>query len=217
MSAPQGRCYSEQMCSWQAWYLVFGFVANCWMNAVVVNQLYKMLGYSNRRLHYYPPTQRFVTQQAGAVYLYAAALALFGAWNIQWLPDKVSACSGFACFPLECDLPSTLFFGVIFAPAFMVIPLIYAIWVAVDVLWWRKLLPPRGRRRKLVLYFARLMGVCIIMWLPFLVICTIGNNVQLSSWTFWAGSVWSHLQGIVSVELCAHVPKKIFMKLSIPC
>ena len=203
MSAPEGSYYSEAMCGWQSWYLVFGFTANCWMNAVIVHELYRMLRFSQQRKRYTPPTRAKVLRQAALVYGYAMALAFLGAWNIPWMPHKTAVYSGFACFPMEYDFESTLFYWLFFIPAFLLIPCLYAIWVGYDVLWRRKMIPPMGRRRTLAVYFSRLVAVYLFMWIPFLLICTIGNNTNISGWIYWSGATWSHLQGLVSAILSA--------------
>jgi hypothetical protein len=205
LSAPGSSYYSEVMCGWQAWYLAFGFTANCWMNGVIVHQLHKMLRFSHIRRRYTPPTIKYVILQACAVYLYSVCIAFLGVWNIRWLPLKTSANKGFACFPMEYDLGSTLFYWLVFVPAVLMLPALYAMWVAFDV-WRKKMLPPMGRRRNLVIYFSRLIVVYLFMWLPFLVVCTVGNSTSVSSWVYWSGAAWSHVQGMVSSLLSMTKP-----------
>mmetsp|Transcript_27214 Transcript_27214/g.44996 ORF Transcript_27214/g.44996 Transcript_27214/m.44996 type:complete len:445 (-) Transcript_27214:1691-3025(-) len=197
MSAPGSSYYSERMCGFQSFYLTFGFTANCWMNAVIVYQLHKMLRQSNMRRRYYPPTHYRVLYEAAAVYLYSTVLGLLGVWNIHWLPHKSKNYHGLNCFPMEYDFASSLVYWLVFIPAMMVIPIAYAIWVTCDVLW-RKLLPPLGRRRALVVYFSRLVFVYLFMWVPFLIVCTLGNVMPLPDWVYWSGAAWAHLQGLVS-------------------
>ena len=57
---------------------IFGFAANCWMNAVISHQLFKMLRVSHSSGRYVAPTIMHVGKQTLAVYTYAAILA--SAW-----------------------------------------------------------------------------------------------------------------------------------------
>ena len=209
MSAPEGTYYSEAMCGWQSWYLVFGFTANCWMNAVIARELYRMLTSSQAYQHYQPPTRRQVIRQAMAVHIYAMSWAFLGTWNIVWLPHKTIVRSGFACFPMEYDFASTLFYWLVFTPAFLAIPLFYVLFVSIQ-LWRRQLMPPPGKRRRLVWYFARLIAVYFGMWFPMMVVCSIGSNTNLSDWIYWSGAAWSHLQGLVSAVLSATYKEDIW-------
>jgi hypothetical protein len=98
---------------------------------------------------------------------------------------------------MEYDQTSTLFWWLLFVPCFLGLPVAYFTYVIFDI-WKRGLLPPMGRRRNLSLYFFRLVFVYFFMWFPFALICTVGNFVNISSWIFWAGAAWSHLQGLAS-------------------
>ena len=59
---------------------IFGFAANCWMNAVISHQLFKMLRMSHTTGGYVAPTIRYVGKQTLAVYTYAACLASACTW-----------------------------------------------------------------------------------------------------------------------------------------
>ena len=197
MSAPQKEYYSEMMCGFQSFYLVWGYTSNCWMNGVIVYQIHKLLRHSHIRRRYMPPSRRHVMIHASIVYTYATFWGLLGVWNISWLPHKTSAFYGFACFPIEYDLASTIFWWLLFAPAFLMLPILYVVYVIYDI-WKRDLLPKQGRRRNLSIYFFRLIFVYFFMWTPSLVICLVGNFVKISPWVYWAGAAWSHLQGLAS-------------------
>jgi hypothetical protein len=106
LSAPKGEFYSEQMCSFQSWYLTFGISANCWMNGVISFQIHRLLTYSNVRRRYEPPRRMQVCGHAVLVYLYAACLGLFGIFDLPG--HKTHLLYGFVCFPKEYDLASTL-------------------------------------------------------------------------------------------------------------
>lgn len=201
MSATVSTYYSEVMCGWQTFYLVWGFTSNCWMNAVIAHQLYTMLRISHFRGRYHPPKRTRVALQALCVYLYAAVIAALSTWNIPAVPLRAGSYSGFACFPKDYDVPSSIFFWLVFVPAFLLIPLGYVL-VCVIIVFRRGMLPPIGRRRNLAVYFFRLVFVFVAMWLPFIIITFIVGPARPgaeSSWLFWTGAAWSHLQGLASV------------------
>ena len=192
MSATVSTYYSEVMCGWQTFYLVWGFTANCWMNAVIAHQLYKMLRVSHFRGRYHPPTRKRVALQALCVYLYAAVIATLSTWNIPAVPLRAGSYSGFACFPKGYDVPSSIFFWLVFVPAFLLIPLGYVL-VCVIIVFRRGMLPPIGRRRNLAVYFFRLVFVFVAMWLPFIIIAFIVGPARPgveSSWLPWTSAAW---------------------------
>lgn len=196
MSSAAYTYYSEVMCRWQTWYLVWGFTSNCWMNAVVSHQLYTMLRISHRRGRYNPPTRKRVALHAACVYLNAGIIACIATWQVPFLPFKSGSYQGLACFPKDYDNASTLFFWLVFVPTFLLIPFGYFLWCCVEIL--RKgMLPPVGLRRDLALYFFRLFLVFFFMWLPFIIFAFVTRNEN--SWVGWFGAAWSHLQGLVSV------------------
>lgn len=59
------------------------------------------------------------------------------------------------------------------------------------------MLPSRGRRRALALFFFRLILVFVFMWLPSLAFIFVGGAWS-SPWLAWAGGTWSHLQSAAS-------------------
>jgi hypothetical protein len=205
MSAPGGAYVSEVMCTFQAFYLPFGFAANCWMNTVITYQIHRLLKDSHACRRYVPPTRVGVAKQTMAVYLYACILATIGLFDLPWL-NKSYLVRGFSCFPMEHDFTSSLVYWLVFIPAVMGLPIMYSAYVAYDI-YKRSLLPNEGRRHDLAVYYFRLVFVYFGMWLPFLLIFFIASFLQMNPWVFWVGSTWSHLQGLVSA-LVAIVTKK---------
>jgi hypothetical protein len=205
MSAPGGAYVSEVMCTFQAFYLPFGFTANCWMNAVITYQIHKLLKDSHACRRYVPPTRIGIAKQTTAVYLYACLLATIGLFDLPWL-HKSYLVRGFACFPMEHDFASAFVYWLLFIPAMLGLPIMYAAYVSYDI-YKRSLLPKEGSRHDLVVYYFRLVLVYFGMWLPYLLLLAIGNFLQMSPWIFWAASTWSHLQGLASA-LVAILTKK---------
>ena len=168
---------------------------------MITYQLYTMLRLSHFRGRYNPPTTKRVGKESMAVYLYSALIASIATWSIPGLPFEGGSYNGFACFPKDYDTASTIFFWLVFVPAFLLIPLGYVCWCAARILW-KGWIPPAGRRRNLAVYFFRLIFVFVAMWLPFIIIAFVwapASSSQNSYWVLWVGASWSHLQGLVSV------------------
>jgi hypothetical protein len=201
MSATISEFYSEAMCGFQAFYLIWAFTSNAWINAVITFQIHKLLRDSNVRRHYKPPTTKSATKHAIAVYIFATFMGLISAFSIPWLPLETHLYSGFACLGMEYDRASTFFFWLAFVPLVMGIPILYATYVTYDI-WKRKLLPPIGRRRALTIFLLRLVFLYFAIW-PFVITTAlIGNFVPLSPWISWTGQLISHFQGLLSVLFC---------------
>ena len=200
-----GYYYSPTACRMQSMYLIWGAGANTWINAVVAYEVRKLLRSSYIRKHYIPPTRKRVVLKSLIVYVYVAFVAFCGLgfdW-MAWLPHTTLSLSGLACIPVEYNLASSLFFWLVFVPAFMGIPIVYVGFVIWDVLY-HKLLPPRGRRRMLATYFFRIVVAFFIMWLPTVIFFYGFSN--FNPWVVWASGVWAHLQGFVSTTVSLMKP-----------
>ena len=158
LNASLGQFWSAAACKWQSVYIIWGAGSNLWLNAVVAWEIRKMLRSSRQRQRYFPPKRRKVVFQALAVYGYCLILGLLGITNWEDLPHQTRAEAGLLCVPLAHDFASELVFWLVFIPAFMWIPLMIVFYVIYDI-WAHKLLPPRGKRRLLGLYFFRLVMV----------------------------------------------------------
>ena len=122
-----------------------------------------MLRCGARMERYFPPTRKQVICESLGVYLWMAFVA---SWVfVPFLPHEIALSAGLACLPHEYDAASTIFLWVVFMPAFALLPTTYAMYVTLDV-WYNKLLPPTGKRRDLAVYFARIVAVFLLMWVP---------------------------------------------------
>mmetsp|Transcript_3957 Transcript_3957/g.5771 ORF Transcript_3957/g.5771 Transcript_3957/m.5771 type:complete len:699 (+) Transcript_3957:190-2286(+) len=200
MNAVHRRYVGEAMCGWQTWYAIFGFAANCWMNAVISNQLFTMLKVAHSHGRYAPPTIRHVGKQTLIVYTYAALLASVCTWNVFGIPYKGGIYQGYACLVKDYDDPSTIFFWLGFLPLCVFIPMAYVIYCIVRV-FRNGMLPPPGQRSTLYMYFS-LIFVFVFMWLPFILITFAWGPARPgvdSTWVLWIGAQFSHLQGLATV------------------
>jgi hypothetical protein len=205
LNAVNGEYWSSWMCNFQQWYCVFGIGANAWLNAVITQQLHTMLRFSHQRRRYKSPTRIQVSKQALAVYFYCAFLGTWGLIDNENFPYHTGLTVGLACLPIERDTQSTIFFWLCFFPLFVGIPVVYVVYVCYDVMVVRKLLPPKGKRRVLSVYFFRLIMVFLIMWLPTFIVLFVAAP-WLPTWAHFAGGTWSHLQGAVSAVVSLFKP-----------
>jgi hypothetical protein len=207
LNAASGHYYSSEMCQFQSFYVAWAVTANSWVNAAIARQLHLMLRSSYTiRIRYHVPTILQVSKEAALCYLFATFVAswVFIGANLEWWPHRTAAMSGQVCLPEEFDLGSTLFFYLVFVPCMTIIPLLYAAWVCFDI-WKNNLMPSRGKRRLLSIYFVRIIAVFVGMWLPFIVLVYIAGY-WLSPWVLWTGGVFAHLQALASAAMSLHKP-----------
>ena len=201
LSAPQREYFSEWMCGFQSFYLNWSFISNAWLNGMIVYQIHKMLRQSNVRHRYTPPTHARVMMHAACVYTYAAFWGFLCGFNLEFLPHSSHLYYGFACMPMEYNMASTLFFWLVYIPFTLGLPLLYAVYVLVDIIK-NKLLPPTGKRRALTMFLLRLCFLYFAVWFPFLVLFLVGNFVVINPLIHWTGAAISHLQGLFSAVFC---------------
>lgn len=188
-------------CKFQAWYCVFGWTANMWMNAVISWRLLDLLRKSNKSQRYVIPPSRAVISNALSVYLYACFMASWTLLDI--FPHRARPVAGVACLPTEYSRTSLLFFWIVFMPLMLGIPIGYVAWV-VYVCHKKKLLPKGGKRRFLALYFLRLIVSFLVMWVPSIIFIYVLSAKWW--WTAIFGGTWSHMQGLVSAIMCLQKP-----------
>lgn len=160
------RHVTRGQCNFQMWYSQWSLVATCWINVVMAREVHKLLRASKVRRRYSPPQPRTVVLQS--LVIYALAATVCGLPFIEFLPLKPRLVHGFVCLPYEYSLASSLFQHLVYVQLQIGIPLIFVIYVAVDIIH-NQLLPKRGRRRELGLYFCRICFVFIVCMTPTLV------------------------------------------------
>lgn len=197
-----GHFWSARMCRWQSFYLTWGISCNAWLSAVVCWEILRLLRSSRIQKHYEPPTKKQIRLYALAVNLFCMFLASWGVFEFPWLPHRTNVHSGIACAPLEFNSSSTLFFWLCFMPLFVVIPSFYIAYVIFIILR-RNLLPPKGRRRVLSIYFFRLVAV-FYLWVPCMVVFFALGKV--SSWAVFFSATFAHTQAAVMAALALLKP-----------
>ena len=156
MSALHDGYTSWEMCQFQVFYLMFGGAANCWLNGVIAWEVYTLLRSSQIRRRYFPPTDKKVYITSLSVYaiaLVAASLPLVGT-VVDWIPEP-GIQAGFLCQPMVENWRHTVVWWVVMAPLTFGLPYVFASYVFYDVIIRSKLLPPKGKRRELTIYFFR--------------------------------------------------------------
>ena len=185
MSAPGSDFYSEAMCGFQSFYLIFAFAGNAWTNVIIFHQVNKLLEYSQNRRRYFPPTKQQVFCHVGMVYTYALIWAALMAFPIKGMPIQTKLYYGFACFPMEQDETSTWFFYFAFLPAILLFPFIYTLYVMGRILV-KQMLPKEGKRRNLSIFLMRLILLYFVGWLPFLLLALMYVHRMARSMIFFA-------------------------------
>lgn len=197
--AAAGGFTDPALCKFQSFYLIWSAASDSWLNAVVAFEIHRLLKASNRRLRYFPPTNKAVGCKSVIVYLFAAFLASWGVVSVPWLPHRTNAANGLVCLPVEFNRASTIFFWVVFFPLLIAIPLVYAVCVTCHVLY-KGLLPPSGKKREISIFFLRIIVVFGLMWLPALLIFfALGGT---NPWVLYFSAIWAHMQGTVSAAVC---------------
>eukprot|EP00934_Nitzschia_sp_Nitz4_P007200 Nitzschia sp. Nitz4//scaffold412_size15754//14061//14756//NITZ4_008873-RA/size15754-exonerate_est2genome-gene-0.2-mRNA-1//-1//CDS//3329551330//7190//frame0 len=177
---------------------MFGNSANSWLNGLMAWEVYKLLRSSHIRRRYFPPTDRQVYVSSFACFaiaMVAGGLPLLGS-VVSWLPPP-GIQAGFLCLPAEQNLTHTLVWWFFMAPISFAVPYVYAAWVFFDVIVRSKLLPPKGKRRELTVYFFRIGTMFLFLWTPTIAIMSIFQGL-LSPWWSWGIGLFSHTQGLVS-------------------
>jgi hypothetical protein len=113
--------------------------------------------------------------------------------------------SGFYCYSGSHDRASDVYYWLAFVPLSFAIPYLYVFWVFFDVIFRSNLLPARGKRRDLSVYFFRISFVFLFMWMPAIVMVFMVRG-RAHPWAVWAVGTWSHLQGLVSASIACLKP-----------
>jgi hypothetical protein len=168
----------------------FHTAANMWLNAFIVYQIHTMLLKAQRFERTAPPTVRQVLCQVAVFYFFAG---LWAAWSLvlllqgsnifentdaAWLTSKALMC---------CP------------------PFLYTLGACLHV-WWKKLLPSKGRTRILSLYFLRVVLVFLLTWVPFLILVDVTYYKTASLWMLGLAYYFASLQGLLSAVVAMGKP-----------
>ena len=121
MSAFKESYWSPSMCRYQAWYVMFGFAANAWMNALVSYEIHKLLRSSLIRKRYFPPSIPKVIRSGLVMYFIAAVISTIPLLNLDFILVEPYL-QKYACFPSDYDAKSELFSWLVYIPLVFIIP-----------------------------------------------------------------------------------------------
>mmetsp|Transcript_26843 Transcript_26843/g.58980 ORF Transcript_26843/g.58980 Transcript_26843/m.58980 type:complete len:417 (-) Transcript_26843:55-1305(-) len=188
-------------CQIQSVYLIFGFTASPWMNALTGHELCRLLQANRWAQTYEPPTRKRALANVTCVYLWSFFIAF---WTlIPGLPHRAHVVGGVVCVPTEYNTASTIFFWLVFTPAFNLIPLGYTVYITISI-WCDGSIRRASSARSLAIFFVRILLIFFFFWAP--TICFMYIVPMREPWLFWSGASWSHLQGLASAILCLTKP-----------
>lgn len=214
----KGAYWSEAVCEWQNFFVVFGFTGSFWMNALVAFEVYKMLRMTRKLESYMAPSRRTVLLRCMMVYAFACFMASWGLWGV--IPMKVQLHRGALCLANETSAESALFFWAFAAFWTSGLPIMIALFVGV-MTWYNRLLPTKaelaavaeatswnvveaGKKRRqcrrakqareISLYFIRIF-ICLLLWFP-TTVCYFDLRSVLP---LFIASTWCFCQAIVQV------------------
>ena len=184
----------DSACNLQSVYTVFGAAASMWVSSLVAHELRRLAASLGRGEAYLPPTGGAVLVRILCVYLLCLFLALLVV--IPGVPAEPGYIRGFACFPIEYDLPSAIFLWTCIANLGLVVPLGIMLWS-----FWQayKTVPPSTVKSSKIdhaifVFFAKLMAVFLFFWVPSAILMCMA---PLNSHAIFYSGLLTHLQGTV--------------------
>lgn len=190
-----GHYISDWMCQVQHFYLAVGVGGNTWLNATVAFQLYRLLRKSKFpqfKRQYKPPTHKDARRHSLLVYLGVIAVSCLYYIPIPGDPLEIVSHKGMFCLAGEGSRTSSLTFWLVMLPSIVLVPLGIVLWTSFQVIRYN-MLPMRGRRRALAVFFTRLLFVFVIMWMPAILFIFIGGTWG-RPWLAMGGATWSLMQ-----------------------
>lgn len=176
---------SAHMCYLQSWATMFGLSGSAYMNAVLANEVHKMLLSGQEFLRYAPPSARQVAARSTGVLLFAAFVASWGVVQFENSPHRTLLFGGIACMPQHYNLATSLFYFLFFFPLVLLGPVAYVFYLAFRI-WYKEMIPARGKRKALATFLFRLVAIFLIMWIPSLLLVAVFNQ-WVPTWGEWAG------------------------------
>jgi hypothetical protein len=141
--------------------LIFYWVSNLFLNAVIVYELNVLIAKSYKRIRYRPPTLKRIHKQVAVVYFFGILMVVWINLDVSW--------SFYDMKSYKFGSPDDGIFGqlggAITVMSVLMIPVIYAIFIRIRI-WKKKLLPKIGRTKVLSLFFMRIIAVFILGYLP---------------------------------------------------
>lgn len=170
----------------------FYAAANLWLNGVIIAQVYYVLRNSSPTKKIPPPSTKLVIKQSLAIYVFSAGCFMWAYYL-------------YARGLIDHSLTRVVNLWVSTRALLVIPPLLFCLWVCFDV-WYRDLLPKRGRTRVLSLFFLRVIVVFLVTWIPYFIIYEVAWNITYSTWMVNISYYLSSIQGTVSVLVALSKP-----------
>ena len=189
---------SVNACTVVGWNDVYWWCANLWMSFAVFYQLHKMLSAAKVMKRHKPPPLKRITIDCTMIHVFSMIMACLPLIPADWIP-KATGDSGCEAYPLADNLGQTIFYWAFFMPVTALIPVSITTFLCFNI-WWKKLLPPNGKSRDLLVYFARLL------FLVYTVIIVVVVAFFFDQWVQAIAFMIFNLTGFVQV--CLALMKK---------
>ena len=201
----------------------FYYFTNVYMNAILANEIYKLVVNSNQRRRTNPPSSIKVITQVGTVYFFTTCLATWYLLHVPWSPlgfENMTYCIPKTGSPTQSFSSSsyksnqeqqldqqdqdhdqqqhsnqifTEFTSTLMGVGIVIPPFIYVFYTGFTV-WYKQLLPFRGRTRIISYYFFRIMLVFTCFYIPNIFIVVVlmntissdGNPNVYDNTRFWS-------------------------------
>ena len=168
--------------------IVFSTTANMWCNGVVGYQVYRLLKNSHQARRVNAPTIRRVLIELTCVYIFAGGLAGLFVYagnqqdSLVLDSDNSTVINGAS---------GAVLYMTIFGP---ILPLLYISYVCIQI-YRNNLLPITGRTRTIAIYFARIVLVFFVFYLPGTIFFVSGLASSEVGWLRNIGTLIFALQG----------------------
>jgi len=191
---------SQTSCRLQSIYIVFVTTCRAYLTAILATELQYMLVSSTKCLRYEPPTHARATKYSLLVYLWSLILALWTSlgydWNIYPAPPQLR--QGLVCMPIDGNPLTQWILWTLVAPVTTLGPFLYSFIIAYKV---RKLLPRKGQRRTLALYYFRIALGWFVLFIPPYV-ALVALQTELPKWMVGIAGILGQSQVLVAA-LCS--------------
>ena len=194
-------------CSWQSFYVIFGFSGSIWMQVVIASEIRGMVHCVHEQRAYSQPTTCKVTAQVACIYALSAFWACWIFLGTAYggpLPIKENAIGGLACMPVPYSFGSEMFLWGAFLIPVALLPLCIVGGIVLGTRHMHALLD--DKTLALLGFFSTILAVLLFMWVPSIVLIYLLEPRGHGLWVAFGGGTWSHVQGLVSASIYLRKP-----------
>lgn len=180
--------------------MIWHITSTCWIFGVICYELHFMLCSSFRCLRYLPPTRSRAARNALLVYLWAAAIATWSSFGNSSFPVEPTMQNDVFCIPINHDRKTLLFLWLFLIPISCLAPYSYVGWLVWEARR-SKLLPKKGQRRSISVFFFRIALCYAIIMAPSILAVFFRNT-----WVTWSAIILGYSQVFVTAILSLQKP-----------